>query len=861
MMVQWHDLKKQGKDALLLFRLGDFYEAFYSDAELISKELDLTLTQRNGVPMSGVPFHTLETYLDRLIARGYKVAIAEQMEDPLLTKGIVKREIVRMVTPGTIINSNLLSEKKNNFLIGITEINTVFGFALLDLTTATFRLLELQSEDQLLDELAKLQPSELLVSEKCYRHRPKLFEEIRLIQNVTLTIKEEWQFDHKTSLDVLLRQFRVHNLDGFGLQGMVAAINAAGALLTYVREELCLSLDHIQTLRADTLTSYMQIDRTTQKNLELTASLIDGSEKNTLLSLLDQTATPMGARLLKEWIAYPLLCKEKIDARLSALEAFILHAELFLQLKKHLKLVRDLERLIGRIATGYASPKDLLALNDSLKQIPPLREQLSFISSPLISHLTQKLKCLKEVTEKIDSALVETPPFRVGDGPLFKTGYCKELDELIKIKTGSTQWLANYQAELREETGIKTLKIGYTKAFGYSIEVSRIQSHKMPAHFDRKQTLINAERYISPELKEYEHKVLTAEEQINVLEAKLFSELKTFIATFNCEIKENAESIAHLDVLFSLAQVSMYRRYVRPTIDTSRRFVIKQARHPIIEASLSDNAFIPNDISFGSDEEQLLLITGPNMAGKSTYLRQAALIAIMAQIGCFVPASSAEIGIIDKVFSRIGASDDLSRGKSTFMVEMSETANILNNATSHSLIILDEIGRGTSTYDGISIAWAVVDYLLTTPEKRAKTLFATHYWELTQLEKQLPGIVNYHVAVHEADEEIIFLHKINQGETDKSYGIHVARLAGLPPSVIRRAIDILAKMEKHSARPARAKPVQKQLFLFPTSTPDEEGKLEKIAADLKKLDLNHFTPVQALQKLSEYQSMIYDIRS
>lgn len=796
MMAQWYACKNSTPDAILFFRLGDFYETFYDDAILAAKELDLTLTKRQEVPMSGVPFHTAETYIDRLVAKGYRVAIAEQIEDPSQTKGIVKREVVRIVTPGTVVNSSLLSDKKNNYLIALTQVNNFFGLSVLDLTTADFRAMEFDQFKELGDELSRLRPSELLISEKCKKNCEFVFSDIP-----SIITKEEWYFDHQISTELLLKHFQIHSLDGFGLKGMVAAINASGALLNYVRDELNQTIDHIKTLRKEESHSFMAIDRATQRHLELTEPLYEGQEKQTLFRFLDKTATPMGARLLKQWLLHPLLSVQEIKIRQKSIEAFVNYPSIF-RILEELEKIRDLERLIMRIETGYASPRDLISLRFSLEQLPKVNIHITNLGFEILEELIEIATLIKE-------QVVEIPPLRLSDGGIFKEGFHPELDELRTFKTESHSWIANYQVKLREETGIKNLKVGFTRAFGYYIEVSRGQSFKMPDHFQRRQTLVNAERFITPELKSYEHKVLSAEERMTTLEEQLFKELREKISKEASAIRKTARAIARIDALLSLALIAKQYNYICPVVDESSLFHVEAGRHPIIEDSLAPDPFIPNDLHLDQEKNRLLLITGPNMAGKSTFIRQAALIAILAQIGSFIPAKAAHIGIIDKVFSRIGASDDLARGQSTFMVEMAETANILNNATSKSLVILDEIGRGTSTYDGVAIAWAVAEFLLTQEGKMAKTLFATHYWELTELEKQIPGAVNYNVAVHETPSGITFLHKIIKGSTDKSYGIHVARLAGLPFPVLKRAQEILSKLEK------KAKIIpQKQLTLF-----------------------------------------------
>ncbi len=716
------------------------------------------------------------------------------MEDPKAVKGIVKREIVRMVTPGSVINSALLNDKSNNFIACLCQVNSIYGLAILDVTTADFRVMEFQEAQELLNELGRFSPKEIIISEKCWKNLS--LEDLDIASTL---VREEYHFDHRFACDSLAKHFQVHTLDGFGLKGMTAGINAAGALMTYVKDDLNLNFHHIKSIHPHHLSKYMTLDRITQRHLELVEPLHEKGK--TLLKILDQTATPIGGRLLREWLLHPLLSIEEIKLRQDHVEKFFKNPS---ELRTHLKEVRDLQRLIMRIETGYASPRDLAALRFSLEPLPQISKLLQDLGM-------EGLPDLSELTKKIASAIVDAPPLRLSDGGIFKQGYHFELDELKLLKSDSQVWLASYQTKLREEVHIKTLKVGYTQAFGYYIEVSRGQSEKMPLSFQRRQTLVNTERYISPELKEFEHKVLTAEDKITFLENRLFQELRQEIAQFSDAIRTAAKWIAEVDTYLALAEVAREYRYTRPVIDNSDLLKIVDGRHSVIEASLERETFIPNDVSF-NELERLLVITGPNMAGKSTYIRQVALITLLAQIGSFVPAKHAHIGIVDKLFTRIGASDDLSRGQSTFMVEMSETANILNNATSRSLVILDEIGRGTSTYDGIAIAWSVAEYLLTTTGKRAKTLFATHYFELTRLEEEIPGAVNYNVAVHESEKGIVFLRKIVKGGTDKSYGIHVAKLAGLPPAVIKNAEAMLKKLHKAAAEPVQ--PKDKQLALF-----------------------------------------------
>ncbi len=810
MMSQWHSCKEEAKEALLLFRLGDFYEAFYDDAVTISKTLGLTLTARQGVPMCGVPFHTADGYIDKLVAKGFKIAIAEQTEDPKAAKGLVRREIVRIVTPGTLINSQLLADKRNNFFVCIAEHDATFGLAILDLTTTEFRVLELAQQTQLIDELCRLRPAEMLVSQDLH-----FLKDLSHVFPFIATLRKP--LDPSLSFEVLTAHFDVQNLDGFGLRNKKAAIVAAGSLLLYLKEELNLSLEHITTIQPSSLSQFMSLDRSTLRNLDLDTLLLD---------LLDDTKTAMGGRLLKQWLQYPLLSVSQIQERQQAVFSFIEKSQISEKARHLLSHVRDLERLMMKISAKYATPRDLFALGVSLSYLPAIKETLSehalFDAQPL--------------SQKILSALSETPPLRIGDGEIFKDGYHSELDHLRQLSKDSLSWMARYQNTLREETGIKTLKVSYTKAFGYYIEVSRAQSDRIPSHFQRRQTLVNAERFITEELKQFEHQVLTAEDRACAIEVQLFESLRTDIAAHASAVNHAAKILARIDVLLSFAYVATHHRWVCPIIDESDALDIVEGRHPVIEQSIGRASFIPNDTHLNA-QTQLMLITGPNMAGKSTYIRQVALIAILAQMGSYVPAASARIGIIDKVFSRIGASDDLARGQSTFMVEMSETANILNNATSRSLVLLDEIGRGTSTYDGISIAWAVAEYLLTTHRKQAKTLFATHYWELTQLETDYPHAANFQTAIQETPSGIVFLRKIIQGGTDKSYGIHVAKLAGLPPKAIKRAEEMLQEL---------AKKEQKQLALF-ISTPQEHPAL----TDLRTLDITAMSPLQAYHKLCE----------
>ena len=785
MMQQWTRCKNSKPDAVLLFRLGDFYEAFHDDAKILSKELDLTLTQRQGTPMSGIPYHAAENYIEKLVTKGYLIAIAEQVGDPKKTKGLVDRKIVRTISAGTTLSESLVESRAPNYFACVTQVNATIGLALLDHTTGSLSVMELDSVDKLADELFRRQPKELLSTPKTVENKQELLDELYDSFKTRITLKEPYIFDHQCACDFLCAHFKVHSLDGFGLKGMCASINAAGGLLSYMRDHLALSIDHIETLSMENLNDYMAIDKTTQSGLELLSLL---------LPLIDHTVTPMGARLMRSWLIHPLLKVDKINARQQAAQELLPLDEL--------KNVRDLERIVTRLGSGYGSPRDLLALRTSLEVVPKIQQHLQTCAAPLLKNL--QWPDLRNLCDLIARSITERPPLRLSDGGVIREGFSAELDELRSLKSSSQQFLAQYQTTLREQLGIKTLRVTFNKAFGYSIEVSRAQSGKMPDTFHKRQTLVNTERFISPELKTFEDKILGAEEKISELEATLYHKIKEQALQMRTQILQTAKSIAILDCLLSFRELS--EGMVYPLVDESDVLHIEGGRHPVIEKALPAHTFIPNDAHLDS-KSRLFLITGPNMAGKSTYIRQVALIAIMAQMGAPVPAAQAHIGILDKVFSRIGASDDLKRGQSTFMVEMSETANILRNATSRSLVILDEIGRGTSTYDGVAIAWAVAEYLLMV---RPKTLFATHYFELTEMEGKIPGAINYHVAVHEAENRITFLHKIRRGDTDKSYGIHVARLAGLPAQAIESAERRLTEFE---SKPLKKKKDQ-QLSLF-----------------------------------------------
>ncbi|MDN3508103.1 MAG: DNA mismatch repair protein MutS [Simkaniaceae bacterium] len=823
MMQQWNTCKKKAGEAILLFRLGDFYEAFHDDAQKLSDLLGLTLTQRHGIPMSGIPYHAAEKYIEKLIGKNQRIAIAEQTEDPKETKGIVKREIVRTISPGTVLSETMLKEKQSNYFAALSCVGKTYGIAYTDLSTGEFKSLECQTLDELINETKRIAPKEVLITNAL----AKMSKEIP----GRITRVDAWRFDPTTCIDFLCSHFRVAHLDGFGFKEMPALVNAAGALLHYLSNELILPIDHIKRIEKITPAAYMAIDNTTAIHLEL---FTEGG----LLDSINTARTPMGARLVLSWLKNPLLSKEQIERRQDAVATLLDHTK---PLIESLHPIRDLERLITRLSTKNSAPRDLIGLKLSLISLPNIKQTLKPLANDLLKNIDAGIDPLDVVTTLITKGIVENPPLRLSDGNIIAKGYSSDLDELRHLKENAEAWLKNYQEKLRHETGIKNLKVGFNKAFGYFIEVTRANSDRMPIAFHKRQTLVNNERFISEELKAFEENIFSAEEKITSLEGKLYSELLEKICTYEDSIRKTAKAIANLDALVSHATLAKQSGYVRPTIDDSHTLIIEKGRHPVLESRLLEQ-FIPNDTALDGNENRLVILTGPNMAGKSTYIRQVALIVLLAQIGSYIPAHAATIGIIDKLFTRIGASDDLARGQSTFMVEMSETANILNNATENSLVILDEIGRGTSTYDGISIAWAVAEELLL---RRCKTLFATHYFELTALEDDHIGAINCTVSVVEEDEKISFLHKIVRGSTDRSYGIHVARLAGLPNRVIERAKNLLAHLETEKIE-KKSPQKSDELDLFTETHP--------IVNELDKVDPDRISPLEALQILSKWKN-------
>ncbi|MBS0638004.1 MAG: DNA mismatch repair protein MutS [Verrucomicrobia bacterium] len=847
MMQQWLECKTQAKGALLLFRLGDFYEAFEDDAKLISKELELTLTQRQETPMCGIPAHASEGYIERLVMKGHRVAIADQVEDPKKAKGLVSRKLVRIVSPATHIPGGGIQEKTSSYFVSITNLDGRFGLAVIDLASASFTVYETDSVRDLTNELFRISPKEILLSRRFQAKFKELLAEITVSNSISLTVQDDWLFDPKDAQDRLLHHFNVTTLDGFGLKTMLPAITAAGALLHYLGDWQLCPIEHITTLRPQVSTHSMFLDRATLTNLEILEPTDKARSNNSLVSILDETKTAMGARLLRQWLKAPLIDVTAIKSRQDAISD-LMQQDNLVAFDEKLCQVRDLERMMYRIKTETAGPKEFVSLRQSLEQLPFIKSFIANCSSSRLKTLSEKLDPHTECAKIIRDALVDNPPFRASDGGLFKMGYNDKLDELLTLRQGSQNWLVAYQERLKLETGIKTLKVGYTRMFGYYIEVSRAQTERVPDTFQRRQTLTNGERYISHELKEYEEKILSADSLIEEIEQRLFQELRKTVASWHDTILQAAKCVAQIDVLRSLAIVAKMRGYVRPEIIEDSAIEIREGRHPIIESLASTSHFVANDLVLDGKDQSLICLTGPNMAGKSTYIRQVALLVIMAQIGSSIPASRAKIGVIDKVFSRIGASDDLARGQSTFMVEMAETASILHQATERSLVILDEIGRGTSTYDGISIAWAVAEHLLK-GAKKPKTLFATHYYELTELATKLPGAVNYTVAITETQEGVLFLRRIVPGVADKSYGIHVARLAGMPQSVIARAEELLKKLEQTPPQ-VKPKPTQPDLFV-PKENP--------VIKALKELDITRLTPIEALVKLDALQKQIINL--
>ena len=799
MMKQYQQAKSEiPGDAILLFRMGDFYEMFFDDAARASAIMDITLTKRGGVPMAGFPYHALESHLPRLLNAGVKVAIAEQMEDPKLAKGLVKRQITRVITPGTVIDSSVLMPEKNNFLAALVARKGAYGLASLDISTGEFKVTEIESLEKVETEFNRLGAKECIVPEA-------LFEEWEREKSTPLaggkmlwTTQADWIFAFDCAEELLKRHLGVASLDGFGCRNLRLGVCAAGAVLYYATENLRQSATHVRKLTSYSNSSYMELDSISQRNLELVEPMFGSAKEGTLLHVLNETETPMGGRLLRDWILRPLYDRERINSRLDVVEAFKDDPLTLAEIREVIGTVRDLERIIARLNIGNANARDMQALANGLAIMPGVRALMDVFDIPLLNDLKAQINELPELTEKIHRAIAEEPPLSLTDGDIIREGYHADLDELRRASTEGKSWLSAIQTKEQERTGIRSLKIRFNKVFGYYIEISKSNLSLAPEDYIRKQTLVNAERFITPELKEIESKILGAEDKAKALEYQLFQELREFALQYTGQIQDTATAVAEIDVLASLAECARRFNYVRPRISDDEALIITAGRHPVLDAAMQSGRFVPNDVVLDGDRNRMMIITGPNMAGKSTYIRQTALLALMAQMGSFIPAERATIGLVDRIFTRVGAADDISRGQSTFMVEMVETANILNHATPKSLVILDEIGRGTSTFDGLSIAWAVAEFLHDNPGCRCRTQFATHYHELTEMALTKQGVKNYNVAVKEYGDQIIFLRQIVPGGTDKSYGIHVAKLAGLPDAVVERANEILENLENNA---------------------------------------------------------------
>ena len=872
MMQHYLQTKKEYKDCILFYRLGDFYEMFFDDAKTVSKELELTLTgkdcgQEERAPMCGIPFHAAENYITRLVSNGHKVAICEQMEDPKKAKGIVKREVIKVVTPSTNLNSQSLDETKNNYLCGIVYLGDKIGVSFIDYTTGDYFVTELENGSELIDEINKFVPAEIITNE--YFNMSGI--DISFVAEklgISVSTLDSWYFDEDTCINKLMSHFKLTTLDGLGLKDYSTGIIAAGAVLIYLYETQKNDLMHITSISPYTTGKYMLIDSSSRRNLELVETLREKQKRGSLLWVLDKTKTAMGARTMRSMIEQPLINKETIEGRLDVIEELNNNSIDREEIREYLNPIYDLERLMTKISCKSANPRDLIAFRNSLEMIPYIKNIIGTFKSNLFKEAFEKMDDLHDLYHLIDSAIVDDPPIAMRDGGIIKEGYSEEADRLRKAKTEGKEWLAQLEEREKENTGIKNLKIKFNKVFGYYLEVTNSFKNLVPDNWVRKQTLTNAERYTTEELKKLEDVILGAEDKLYSLEYDLFAQVRETIAAEVLRIRNTAKSIAMIDVFAALSVVAQQNGYVRPSINEKGIIDIKGGRHPVVEKMINNDMFVANDTYLDNAANRVSIITGPNMAGKSTYMRQTALIVLMAQVGSFVPALSADIGIVDRIFTRVGASDDLASGQSTFMVEMTEVANILRNATANSLLILDEIGRGTSTFDGLSIAWAVVEYISNPKVLGAKTLFATHYHELTELEGTLDGVNNYCIAVKERGDDIVFLRKIVKGGADKSYGIQVAKLAGVPETVIERAKKLVAelsdadisqkakdiaqyskKKEKMNEEYKKVDELEvKQISLFDTVGNDD------IIEEIKNIDIGNMTPIDALNTLYRLQS-------
>lgn len=870
MMQQYMETKNQYKDCILFYRLGDFYEMFFDDALCVTKELELTLTGKScgldeRAPMCGVPFHSAESYINRLVERGYKVAICEQVEDPKSAKGLVKREVIRVVTPGTNSFTSSLDETRNNYLMGIVSIEGKFGISVVDVTTGEYLMTEVDSVSKLLDEINKFTPSEIICNDTFYISGVDM-NDLSSRLGIVISPLDPSYFDKDSCQRALCRHFKVSTLEGLGFKEYAIGTIAAGSIMQYLEETQKCSLAHISHLLPYHTGKYMLLDRNTRRNLELVETLREKQKRGSLLWVLDKTKTAMGARKLRSSLEQPLIDKETILQRYDAIDELNQDVITREELREYLNPVYDLERLLSKISYKTVNPRDMIALESSLSMLPHIRLLCSNFKSDLFQDFTQNLDPLEDVYQLIHSAIVEEPPISVREGGIFKNGFNEEIDHLRNAKTEGKNWLADLETAEKEQTGIKNLRIKYNKVFGYYLEVTKSFVNQVPDTWIRKQTLTNAERYTTPELKEMEDTILGAEDRLYNLEYAVFCQLREEIFQQMNRIQQTASVIASIDMIASLAYVAEHNHYVRPKLNNKGILRIKDGRHPVIEQMIAHDMFIPNDTFLDEDSHRLVIITGPNMAGKSTYMRQTALIVLMAQLGSFVPASQADISLVDRIFTRVGASDDLASGQSTFMVEMTEVANILHNATKNSLIILDEIGRGTSTFDGLSIAWSVVEHIVDKKIIGAKTLFATHYHELTELEGKLEGVQNYCIAVKEDGEDIVFLRKIVKGGADKSYGIQVAKLAGVPEQVLIRAREIADQLENKDAlsldgvvnQMAVSSPGEKtmnQLSIFDTMGNDQT---DDILFELRDIDLSRVTPMDAMNLVYKWQKSLQE---
>jgi DNA mismatch repair protein MutS len=860
-MKQFHQFKAQHPDAILFFRMGDFYETFYEDAQVCSSVLGLTLTSRskgeNPIPLAGVPYHAVDGYLKKMLQAGYKVAVCEQVEDPKTAKGCVKRDVVRIVTPGTLTDEILLDEKVDNFLCAISLGNAYADISWVDISTGHFFVQRI-SERFLLDELLRLGPAECLLpqmrGELFEAELKKLAKDISQLTNAVITERPGWYFDTLSAKKRLLKHFNVATLEGFGFEDGDGAIRPAGAIIEYLNETQKTALNHISTIKKVERKTYLQIDQTSLRSLEVLRTIRAESKKNSLLESIDQTLTGMGGRMFRSWLCMPLCDVAAIELRQDAVADFCREDKVTADIRKRLDDIADLERIVARVSTFRASGRDLVALAQTLRQVPAIRTELQNCCANLLTQLVGQCDSMDELAELLEKAIEPECPSHLRDGGVIKTGFDQELDRLRSISKDGRTWLADYQQKEMQRTGITNLKIGFNKVFGYYIEINHSQSAKVPAGYVRKQTVKNAERYITDELKQYEEQVLTAQDRAIELEQKLFEQVRAETAKYTARLQDLAQCLAQIDCLSAMAYLARRRNYIRPKITDGRELALIDGKHPVLAETLGSE-FVPNDITLGNGEGDVVIITGPNMSGKSTYIRQVALLVLMAQMGSFIPAKEATVGLVDRIFTRVGASDELTRGQSTFMVEMTETAVILNNATDKSLVILDEVGRGTSTYDGLALAWAITEHIANAI--KCRTLFATHYHELTELGQLLENVKNCNVAVREWMDEIVFLHKIIAGGTDKSYGIHVAKLAGVPKPIIERSREILQDLENTFAKEASGE----QLGRYKKSDADESSlfvqKNKSILNKLASIDVNNLTPLEAINLLNQIKQEIH----